>query len=502
MKKTTSFLAAFILMFNAFAQEPVFTWGALQAKPGAPAEVRILGYTSTGYYIVNKREPSELESRSIVRSAFSPVIHVEYINSEGRRVFSKDVSTGRADDYVDVVYFNNSLQVISALFDKDAGKNILTARSVNLDGSSDKSVKIGELGASKMSQRGLFYVNTSPDGSKLIELSQPEYVKDQNEKIGLSLYKEGFTQVWNAEKTFAYPWSKSVDNKPYVNNDGTAFILKQISMKGADDSWAVFSFAGKELKEFKMAIDNKKMSSFAQAFSSEGDFTIAGYYKEEGARIRVYMGDKANGSFLYRIDAAGQQMKTAAVNPFGKRSDIVARSLAFYENTVILLGEKYVVSDRAAARTASTPQTNETMFARDYTYNGMDIIVGGFDNTGKPIYNTTIDKDNSSKNDLGYWVSYFAAVVNGKLRIVFMDNFSRYDNRKISINTPNIIVYATIDPVTGSLEKPVPVSKPGPVGGKDGDSYMSPAVFLKTGDNKYIIRAENRNDYRMGQLVF
>lgn len=294
-----------------------------------------------------------------------------------------------------------------------------------------------------------------------------------------------------------------MDNRPYVSNGGTAYILKMISVKGADDTWSIFSSTGKDLKEFKIAMnDGKKIASVVQAFSPEGDFTIAGYYKNGGGKVRLTFGDKVDGSFLYRVDASGQQLKIGVLNPFSKRDDQLARSILFNESTTMLLGEKYVVSDRATARSSSAPQTNETMFARDYSYNGKDITIDGFDAAGKPLYYTSIDKNNDSKNDLGYWVSYFAAIVKGKLQIVFMDNFSRYDNKKISINTPNIIVYTTMDPITGKAEKPQPVSKPGPVGGKEGDSYMRPDVFLRMDENKFIVRAENGNGYRMGTISF
>ena len=504
MKRNILLICTAFCFFVGFAQQPVFNWGELRGKPETPAEVQVLGYTLEGYYIVSKKEPSAAQAQSIIRSAFSPVITVEYINSTGVRIYNRDVSTGRSDDYVNTVYFNDMLYVISALYNKEAGKNVLTAKAVDADGSESKPVEIGSMAAAKMSQRGLFYVATSPDGSKLLVLSQPEYVKDQNEKIGLTLFTGKFTQSWAGDQAFPYAWSKSVDNRPFVSNNGIAFLLKQISAKGSDDTWSIFSSStGKALKEHKLGFNgDKKISSVVQAFSPEGDFTIAGYYKEEGGKIRISMGDKANGSFLYRVDAAGDQLKTGIINPFSKRSDIIARSILFNESSSILLAERYTISDRAAPRTASTPQTNETMFARDYSYNGMDIYIDGFDAAGKPVYTTAIDKNNSSKNDLGYWLSFFGTMVKGKLQLVFMDNFSRYDDKKISINTPNIIVYTSVDPVTGKAEKPQPVSNPGSVGGKGGDSYMRPDVFLKTGDGQYIIRAENSSSYRMGTMVY
>ena len=41
----------------------------------------------------------------------------------------KNVTPTPQEDYVNTLYFNNSLYLISALYTKDAGKNILTATS-------------------------------------------------------------------------------------------------------------------------------------------------------------------------------------------------------------------------------------------------------------------------------------------------------------------------------------------------------------------------------------
>ena len=114
---------------NAFAQEPQFSWGPMKSKPGPFTQTQILGYEKDGYFIVNKREPDMTESQSIIRSAFSPVVTAEFFNSEGERTFSKDISTGRSDDYVDVIYFDHTLYMISALFTKATGEKCIDSQS-------------------------------------------------------------------------------------------------------------------------------------------------------------------------------------------------------------------------------------------------------------------------------------------------------------------------------------------------------------------------------------
>lgn len=140
---------------------------------------------------------------------FSPTIVIEYFNAGNERVFVKDVTPSRVEDFVNVVYFNESLYLVSSLFTKESGKNILTATAILRNGNLDKPVQIGELSAEKMSGRGRFNVAVSPDGSKLLVLSQPNYTKDANEKIGIALFEKGFAKKYSGEQTYGYEWTKA-----------------------------------------------------------------------------------------------------------------------------------------------------------------------------------------------------------------------------------------------------------------------------------------------------
>jgi hypothetical protein len=168
------------------------------------------------------------------------------------------------------------------------------------------------------------------------------------------------------------------------------------------------------------------------------------------------------------------------------------------------MGERYYVSERDAPRDPSKPMTNEQMFKKDYSYYGNEIIIDAFDNSGRPLYYTQVDKDNQSKNDNGTWVSYFASVINGKIYLIFIDDKYKYDDKKklIVVNSPKIVVYAIVDPVTGTAAETKAVSNTGPVGGKTGDMLLRPDVFVKLDATHYIIRAENRDIYRMGTVTF
>jgi hypothetical protein len=214
------------------------------------------------------------------------------------------------------------------------------------------------------------------------------------------------------------------------------------------------------------------------------------------------MGTALQGSYLQRIDAKGEIAKIAVVNAFEKRKDIVAKNILFHGNTTILMGEKYYINTTSAPRDPSNP--NQDPFAKDYSFYGNDIVMDGFDASGKPVYYSTIDKNNSSKNDNGTWVSYFGSVIKDKLYIIFNDEKYKYDEKKKAIvfGSNRIVVYATVDPEKGTVTPAQPISNMGPVGGKESNMLTRPDVFMRVDETHYVIRAENTDSYRMAMVQF
>jgi hypothetical protein len=497
LKALLFFIIVLFTTNNCFCQEPSFTWNLANTKPAKLVDIQLYGNLTDGYYIVNKEAPSG--------TMFAPTVTVEYFNGKQDRLFTQKILLKNIEDFVDVLYLNKKIYVFSALYDKNEKKNTLFASALNSNGNLESPQAITFIVAEKMSVRGLFKVAVSPDQSKLLVLSQPEYVKNENEKITISTYDSKLQKIISTEQTFPYQWTRSVDNNVYINNSGTVFILKRIDVKGEEDNYSVFSFHNNQLKEFKINLGaENKIANFCMAFSAEGDLAIAGYYTQSRGKISVRMGVPLFGSFLQRISDNGETAKISAVNPFEKKKDLVAKSMVFDKSNTILMSEKYIVSSQAPQRDPSQPVNFDNAFARDYSYYGMDIFIDGFDKDGKSIYNTVVDKNNTSKNDNGTWVSYFGNIINGKLYLIFNDDKYRYDgsSKAIHFGSTKIIVYATMDPSTGVVSKTLPVSNTGPVGGKGADMWLHPDAFLRINESQFVFRAENNNIYRMGLVNF
>jgi len=489
MKKLLLLLV--IISQVSFAQEPQIVWNTANTKPNLDITTKFYGNLTDGIYLYNNIPPSGME--------FNPSITVECFNDKLDRNFKKNITVEPLEDFVNVVYLNKKVYHFKSLFSKDAGKNTLNAIGINPDGSFDKPIAIGNINAEKLAKRGRFEVASSPDGKKLVILSEPEWIKDENEKITISLYNEKLEKIYSTEQTYSYPWTRAVYNEPFVNNDGTVFILKKTDMKGEGNTYSVFSFNGKSLKEFKIQLDgNKKAATMVKTFSPEGNLTIAGYYTED-AKVKIGTGTAYHGSFINSFDKSGETTKITAVNPFEKRKDIAAKSIIFNGNNIILMSEEIFVNAKSAG-------TSQDMFAKDYTYAANNIWIDGFDASGKSIYGTSIKKDNSSNNDFGRWNSYFSALMKGKIYVIFNDEKYKYDEKKKAVifgGSPKIAVYATVDPNTGVAASTRPMAFiPALYGEKETPMFLHPDVYLKLNDNQCIIKAENTDLYRFGMMSF
>jgi hypothetical protein len=493
------FSAFSCLVISCFvsAQEPQFTWSRAETKPTVNLEVRVLGTDANGYFV----------SARTARKAgeFNPTVIIEYFTNQHQRVFSKNIPLPSNVDYVDVAYLKNRAIVFYAEYFKAESKNSLYALEIPASGTLAAPVEITTMPAEKLSSRGSFSVAASSDGSKLIVLGEPAREKEQNETLHLSLYNQDLKKQWSSSQHLPYERTKAIDNRPYLSNEGTLFMIKRTDMKGAGNSYTLFTFNGKDLKEFKLEMDGKKkISTITQTFAPNGDFLVGGYFNESG-KVSVSFGTPLHGSFLLRVDNSGAAQKFYSVHAFSEtRKNLLAKYVVADNENAVLMGEEAYTQDAPSQRRITTSNTTGPSYELDYTYYGRNILIEGFDAKGKPTFSKTVAKDNVSKNDNGTWVGFFAGLVNKKLLLIYHDDENKYDekNKTVVFNPIKIPVLLEMDFLTGTTQRAIGLFNTSGVGGRKSDMLMRPDVFLKLKENEYIIRGENRETYKMGKVVF
>jgi len=497
MKKIFLLAFHFIFALSLMAQEPTFTWTNSNTKPDLEQSIQVYADNLGGYLLVNKMPPAS--------GSFAPSVTAEYFNAQNERVYKKNVTVEVMEDFVNVVLLNNKAYLLKSLFTKESGVNTLYAVPISSSGNYEDAKAIATIPAEKLSARGLFHASCSEDDSKLIIVSEPNFTKDQNEKITLSLFNDKLETIWKKEETFPYLWTRAVYNKPYVNNAGMVYLLKKTDMKGEGITYSVFSYDGTKMKEYKMELDgNKKAASLVSDLSKDGDLLVGGYYTED-AKVKIGFGTAFHGAFVFQTDGKNGSWKIKSISPFEKRKDITARKIISYKGNIIITGEITYTNSSARPKDPNIPASEQDPFARDYSYSHLDIMVDGFDANGKSIYQQSVKKSNSSKNDYARWNSFFGEIMNDKLYLIFMDDKTRYDEKKKWIifgNVPKIPVFAIVDPTNGTLTPSKPIENYENPGNKEKAMLLKPDVFLKLNDKECVIRAENSEVYRMARVRF
>jgi hypothetical protein len=487
-------LSAIVILLSTQlrAQEPLFTWGRAEKKPFPETEVRILGSNKDGYYLVQKKGPGAGE--------FSPTIAVEHFTMAHVRDLSVTLAPDNRYDFVDIVVFEGKPWMLLALFDKSLQKNRLMATPVVASGSATGD-EIASIPAEKLAARGSFKAVASPDGHKLAILAQPAFKKEMKEPGTITLFSGSFANHESGEISFSNNWTRDISNSLLLNNEGTLFIVKRSEPKGYT-SFSVASWRKGALKEFPMNLEaNQKFASLAQSFAANGDLLTGAYYTEEN-KIDFIYGTPSHGTVLQRISADGSTQKFFSAQPFQKRDKMVVRNVLATDDRYVLLAEHFQREDIGPKRDYNG---NIIPFERDYSYFGDDIVVDGFDASGKLLYTQKIDKRKYTVNDNGILHGFTSGIVGNQVLVLFNDDLWKHDGKKklIRFGTDYLVpALARIDLVSGKMEAVTGLLNTGSVGGKNGDMPLRPGVFLQVDDRSFIIRGEHREIYKMGTVRF
>jgi len=477
-----------------FGQDPSFRWSRSERKPFELVDVRLLGQNAGGYYVLQTKPATGME--------FAPTLVLDYFGTDLNRQYTATLTCEAQYDYVGIFLFDEKPWMLAALFDKSNAKNALLAFPIGNGGQRGKPLEIAQIPASRLADRGSFRAGVSPDGRRLAVLAQPDFQKGVPEPATVYLFNGNFGSVLSGTGSFPNNWTRNISNQVLVNNSGTVFVVKQAAPKGYT-SLSVHTWHDQQWKHYPLPLQEKqKMASVVHAFTEGGDLLTGGYYTEE-SKVDFIYGSPSYGTVLQRLSADGAAQKLYALQAFPKKRDrVLVRNIVATERHLALLGENYEREEKG-------PKLDDAGrpigFERSYAFFGNEILADGFDADGKLLYSKTINKLNYTQDDNGILHGFLSALVGNQLVILFNDDLWKHDGKKKLIRFGvNYLVpaLAKIDIATGALEPARGLTNTGPVGGKNGDMPLRPAVFLRTGGNSFLIRAEHRDAFKMGLLQF
>lgn len=401
----------------------------------------------------------------------------------GSAIIDKTLEMGDANIYEGVFALKDKMVMFKSEYSKSSGAKMsyIYAYPFDVTGKRQKKVSLTSFAAESAFNSGNFGVNVSPDGTKIAVISELTYEKDGMEKCTVTVFDNTFRLLWKKDYTFGYESSKAPKNEIFVNNNGTAFILKQINLKKQFDQFSLFTFSGegKTVTEKKIDLGNGfVVSSHQELFTAAGDLVMAGYYylnKKVGINVET-----PDGTFYLRVSSSNGDLLAAKINPNIVGTIKAIQLLALPDNTVCLVGEKQIVN---------TTPTSGKPGEYTYSYNYGNAYLIKLADDGSQVWSYKINKDMKSVSDGGRFVSSYSWVAGNDINVLFIDELSNHDNKRqfIEFGTRRINLIQTIG--TDGKFKEERLITDLRIGGKKGEYYFIPSTGGVYKDNKVFMLA-------------
>ena len=323
---------------------------------------------------------------------------------------------------------SDKLVLLKSEWDKKTG-NEISIFPVNASAAKQAGTKLCGFPAEKMMNTGIFHVNVSPDGTKLVVLCELPWVKDSLEHTTVYVYDNNFKQLWTRDYRFpnANGTEKYRYNDVYVNNAGVVFDMKRVPVHKALDYFTVFTFFnnGAKVEERKMDLgEGGHISTYKSAFCTNGDLLMAGYcYPDKKVGVNV---ETPNNAFYVKISAVDGGMPVCKLSAIAPSAAIKAKYLlALADNSAILVGEnEYVTSTLKPGATVGMAGGDS-----DFDYNNTNISAMKIGADGVKKWEHTIGRDMKSRNDGGKMLGIYACMMGDNLVITYQDFIYRHDGK-------------------------------------------------------------------------
>ncbi len=220
--------AALALALAAQAQEPVYRWGppATNDFPDRHIE-RLLDLGDQGFVLLRTAEDAttvkhfwlERYDRSL---QFVGTTEIAFSNGVMGDSYFLD----------EVTVVNGALYAFVSHWEKAAGRHTLMLHALGSDGVLKDGTQLDLVTAEKMGNRGTYKWSFSPDGRKLLLLTELPFVKDTKEKLRMTCFDlPALTKLWSQEQTLEIDGNKALHNDVTIDNNGHAYLFKKIWAK-------------------------------------------------------------------------------------------------------------------------------------------------------------------------------------------------------------------------------------------------------------------------------
>lgn len=386
----------------------------------------VLGQDETGYYLL--REFGPISSSTIALEKYSPELKLLYttnIESTSGTMFNSQLHR-----YTEMN--NGTIYVFLEGWNKDKLENSFLVKEVLEDGTVGENFITLETEPSKNQMRSARYtLSFSPDGSKMLVLTQKPFDKKASESVRLQVFNTAdFSSLWKQDLNLENEAERYPVNDIVLDNNGVAFLLKDIKISNKEHIYNLVT-AGKgfstvtniDLNQY--ALGQKKMS-----IDPSGNLLMSGMLIPPGGRDTDWQGtwffqsDKTGNVLQNRTEPLGADLLGLLVSQ--RNAEKEGFTLDNFALKDVLLkddGGILLLTEEQKQNKSVIGQSQPPIYQYDITHGNAVVI--SFDANGNRIWNTVLNKKQEERTldpEVGFG-SFAYQLKDHKLYIVwnFMD---------------------------------------------------------------------------------
>lgn len=355
---------------------------------------------------------------------------------------------------------------------------------------------------------GNFRTAQSPNGKFYAVMIEPAFYKKTPETVELEIYDEDFKLVAHIEHEFDWQATRGPEHVLRVGDEGDVYFLKKVELPKMKPYMLVYFWnrGDNTLVEYSLKQDDDYQVGQIHTYFDGPDFYIAALLTDKGSTtfgMKIDMTGRHSGtagSALFAVKFSGGNPSHQVRNDFDNIiSNLSIKTILPHEDKhFVIMEQAYTKEDRS---TVVHGATQEVTINYTYLNNGFVISLVEAE-TGKMAWIHRIaTNEPDTRNDDGAFLSVLPFVRNGNLVLIY--NESR-DLRSAIIHHPMIRRFPVIEiisPNGQTVDRQTLVAAG--VGMEEEELFdLDTRVILPVSENKYLIRARSRAEFKYGYMEF